>query len=269
MIVPTILGKFVSRAEKSVVDRALESPERILLVKQAERLGNIVLLNSAVSALSNRFPDAAIDLLLPAKFAEIMDGDKRINSVISVYKKDYIPKPWKLIELLRRLRNSEYDLAIDCSDVNSHSSTDAAYTLLSGARVTAGWETGDFFDVEVPRHGESIHASEMYIRLVSGVFGERIEGEPYFEIGSRSARDGKPLIGINCGGRDSKKWPLENFIRLGEVLSEKNISAEYILGPDEEAIREPLLKNIPPLCVLLPLQPCASISEHPHGHRRA
>ena len=71
----------------------------------------------------------------------------------------------------------------------------------------------------------------------------------------------KPLVGINCGGRDGKKWPLENFIRLGEILSEKNIPAEYILGPDEENFRKLLLENLPPHCNLLPLIPVADLKE--------
>ena len=84
MIVPLIINRFLSGAGKSVIDRVLSGPERILLVKQAERLGNIVLLNSAISALKKQFPKTEIDLLLPAKFSDIMLDDKRINSVIPV-----------------------------------------------------------------------------------------------------------------------------------------------------------------------------------------
>jgi len=261
MVVPFIISRFVSKAGKSAIERVRKNPRRILLVKQAERLGNIVLLNSAISALRRQFPESEIDLLLPAKFAEIMETDRRINSVISVYKKDYISKPWKMLKLLKNLRNRSYDLAIDCSDVNSHSSTGAAYILLSGARVTAGWEIGSFFDLEVPRYSEMIHASEMYMRLVSGIVGKELKGDPYFEMNSQKSYGEKPLIGINCGGRDDKKWPLDNFIRLGEILSEKNISAEYILGPDEENIREMLLENLPPRCELLPLTPVSRLKE--------
>ena len=259
MIVPSIISRFVSRAGKSVIDRVRNNPIRILLVKQAERLGNIVLLNSGISALKKQFPKAEIDLLLPAKFSDIMLDDRRINSVIPVYKKDYISKPWELFKLLKKLRKRRYDIAIDCSDVNSHSSTGAAYTLLSGAAVTAGWEIGDFFDLKAHRHDEIMHASEMYRRLISGIFGRELEGDPYFEMSSPEILDEKPLIGINCGGRDDKKWPLNNFIRLGEILSEKNIPAEYILGPDEEDLRKLLLENLSPHCNLLPLIPVADL----------
>jgi ADP-heptose:LPS heptosyltransferase len=247
-------------AYSETVAGVLKSPRKILLVKQAERLGNIVLLNSAISALKKQFPDSEIDLLLPAKFAATMNDDKRITTVIPVYKKIYISRPWKLAGLLRTLRKRRYDLAVDCSDVNSHSSTGIAYTLLSGARVTAGWNIGRIFDLETPRYNDITHASSMYLRLLSGIFGREFEGDPYFDSGPPEKRP-KPLVGINCGGRNDKRWPLENFIRLGEILSENNISAEYILGPDEEAQRKFLQDNMPPLCSLLPLIPVARLKD--------
>ncbi|UCC80726.1 MAG: glycosyltransferase family 9 protein [Candidatus Zixiibacteriota bacterium] len=232
-----------------------------MLVKQAERLGNIVLLNSAISALKNRFSEIEIDLLLPAKFSDIMLDDGRINSVIPVYKKRYISRPWELLRLLKKLRKRRYDIAIDCSDVNSRSSTGAAYALLSGAVATAGWQIGNLFDLKVSRYHDIVHASEMYIRLLTGIFGEEFEGDPYFEPVSPGSFDEKPLVGINCGGRDDKRWPLGNFIRLGEILSQKNIPAEYILGPDEEEQRKILQQNMPPRCTLLPLIPVARLKD--------
>lgn len=252
----------MSKADPGTVAEIKTSPGRILLVKQAERLGNIVLLNSAVSALKKKFPQCDIDLLLPAKFAAIMSDDKRIAAVFPVYKKEYISGPWKLIGLVRKLRKRKYDLAVDCSDVNSHSSTGAAYTLLCGARVTAGWKISGLFDLETPRFGDSanIHASSMYLRLLSGIFGTELKGDPYFE--SEPLEKGpRPLVGINCGGRDDKRWPLENFIRLGEILSENNISAEFIMGPDEEEQRKLLQDNMPPSGALLPLIPVARLKE--------
>ena len=232
----------------------------ILLVKQSERLGNIVLLNSAINAVKTEFPSARIDLLLPDKFSSLMD-DNRINRVIDVQKRAYIVRPWRLISLIRTLRASAYDLAIDCSDVNSHSLTGAVYALLSGASRTAGWKTGQdsLFDIEIPRYGETIHASEMYLRLFSGIFDRPMQGGPYFPDTRSDSGSKKPLIGINCGGRDSKRWPPENFIELGRKFSNKGISFEYILGPDEEKTRSYFENNLPEHGRLLPLTPISEL----------
>ena len=148
MIFPAVIGRLRSKIRSRERDNILGNPRRMLLVKQAERLGNIVLLNAAISALKNAFPDLEIDLLLPAKYHEIMEDDQRIGTIIPVYKKVYITRPWRLLKLINILRRRKYDMAVDCSDVNSHSSTGASYTLLSGARITAGWDTGSFFDIK-------------------------------------------------------------------------------------------------------------------------
>ena len=95
-----------------------------------------------------------------------MADDNRISSVIPVYKRTYISRPWQLFGLLSKLRKHRYDLAVDCSDVNSHSSTGAAYTMLCGSRVTAGWDIGRLFDLEASRYSDDTHASSMYLRLI-------------------------------------------------------------------------------------------------------
>ncbi len=241
----------------------LRGPGRILLVKQSERMGNVVLLNSAIDALSISFPETTIDLLLPAVYADLMARDPRIGRIIQVQKREYILRPWKLLALITRLRKSAYDLAIDCSDVNSHSLTGAVYTLLSGARVTAGWEMGSdlIFEREVPRYVETIHARDMIPRLLSGVFEMELSGDPFFKDGPKPPQNDKPKVGINCGGRGSKRWPLENFIELGSRLSDGGIIVEFILGQDEKKLRTDLNDKIPSSGQLLPRMSIGKLKE--------
>ncbi len=268
MKVPAIIRRFVPFAADNDIAEIRENPNRILLVKQSERLGNIVLLNSAVSAVRNEFPDCQIDLLLPAKFATLMEDDSRVNDVIQVHKKDYISRPWNLLRLISGLRARSYDLTIDCSDVNSHSSTGIAYSLLSGARVTAGWSiaTGRFFDIEVPKYSEPTHASDMYLKLLSGVFAARLSGSPYFDFLSESTSGGVTVVGINCGGRGEKRWPLENFIELGALLSGKGVKVEYLLGPDENGIRAEFEASIKSSGNLLPLMSIKELKSKIRGY---
>jgi len=241
----------------------IRRPGKILLVRQSERIGNVIFLNSAIDALSVSLPETTIDLLLPAAYADLMARDPRIGQIIEVHKREYILRPWRLLALIRRLRKSEYDLAIDCSDVNSHSLTGAIYTLLSGARVTAGWKMGSdrIFEIEVPRYAETIHARDMIPRLLSGVFEMELSGDPFFKEGSKRSQNDRPIVGINCGGRGSKRWPLENFIELGSRLSDRGISIEFILGPDEGDLRTDLSEKLPSNGRLLPLMPIRKLKE--------
>jgi len=251
MLLPALLRLF--RGKPSVIG-PINTLRKILLIKQSERMGNILLMNAGIAGLRKTFPSVQIDLLLPAAYAELMKGNENISNIIPVAKREYIIKPWALAGLLRDIRRRAYDLAINCSDVNSHSSTEAAYTILSRAKVTAGWKAGNggLFDIEITPYVETLHATKMYTRLFSGIFECHIEGEPYFTGGSGSDNFDYPVIGINCGGRGPKRIPLKQFLTLGGRLAGAGVRVEYILGPDEEQLRSQLESRISQGCRLLP-----------------
>jgi ADP-heptose:LPS heptosyltransferase len=254
MMIPRLLSFFRTKSQDAL-SAILKKPGKILLIKQSERLGNIILMNSSINALRNAFPESRIDLILPAAYSEIMKSNSGVNDIIPLYKRKFIVQPWKLLSLITVIRHQRYDLAIDCSDVNSHSSTGAAYTLLSGACFTAGWKISNnaVYDIEVTRYSEIIHASDMYLRLFSGIFGRRLEGQPFFSQVSKHPNLEANIIGINCGGRGPKRWPLERFIEVGSKLVSRGFKVELILGPEEENLRGLLNKNLPDGCSLLPL----------------
>jgi ADP-heptose:LPS heptosyltransferase len=263
-LIPTLLRTVTPNSDDAERQMVLANMHKILLIKQSERLGNIVLMNSGISGLAMAFPGIKIDLLLPAGYVDIMKGNEHINIIIPVQKRQYIYMPWKLIQLIAILRARKYDLAIDCSDVHSHSSTGASYALLAGARIVAGWKTGEkqLFDIEIPRYAEQAHATEMYIKLFSGIFGKEICGEPYFD--NFTAKSNSPtgsVVGINCGGRGTKRWPLENFVKVGSQLATLGLKVDFILGPEEKSLREQLRRSLPYNCDLLPLLPLAKFMD--------
>src|SRR4030067_202474 len=147
MLLPSILKALEGGSSGA---RSLDSPSRILLVKQSERMGNIILMNAGIAGLRQAFPEARIDLLLPAAYADLMLANRHLDYVIPAEKRKNIIRPWALINLLSEIRKNAYDLAINCSDINSHSSTEASYTILAGARMTAGWKVGNggLFDIQ-------------------------------------------------------------------------------------------------------------------------
>ncbi len=269
MVIPTILGAIRGGPKAEKLPFSAENRSKILLVKQSERMGNIILMNSAISGLTAEFGNLKIDLLLPAPYADIMAANSHINKIIPVLKKGYIVRPWLLAGLISRLRHENYDLAIDCSDVNSHSSTGAAYAILSGARIIAGWKmtSRQIFDIEVERYQDVVHATEMYVRLFSGIFGRPINGEPYFDKVEAAKNLNEPVIGINCGGRGPKRWPLDKFIELGKIISRKGAEVEFILGPEEKGLRADLEKSLPDGCSLLPLMDVQNLMKRISGYR--
>jgi ADP-heptose:LPS heptosyltransferase len=250
MLIPSVLRIFRGGAKG---DKVTDSPQRILLIKQSERLGNIILMNAGIAGLRRAFPSARIDLLLPAAYAEVMRANNDIDEIIAVKKREYIVKPWKLLSLFSEVRRRQYELAINCSDVNSHSSTEAAYAILSGAKLTAGWKAGrgGIFDIEIESYADTIHATQMYVRLFSQILGRQIEGDPYFPQEDSIDPAGQ-IIGLNCGGRGAKRIPIDLFLKLGEKLSQSGAKVQFILGPDESGMRSGFEARLPKGCILLP-----------------
>lgn len=263
-LIPSLFSMFVSRPDEATVQRAISNPARILLIKQSERLGNVLLMNSAINGLKAAFPETRIDMLAAEQYRELLRRYTVLHDVIPLSRKEFIIKPWKLAGLLRLLKKRHYDIAIDCSDVNSHSSTGTAYTLLAGAKISAGWTRHNgrpIYDIEVPRTDGVIHAAAMYTHLMEGIFRTKIAGKPGLSLAAKEKSEGRITIGINCGGRGSKRWPLTNFIELGERLAVDGVHVDFIMGPDERNLRAEISVNLPHNCRLLPLMPLEKLAE--------
>jgi ADP-heptose:LPS heptosyltransferase len=91
----------------------------------------------------------------------------------------------------------------------------------------------------------------MYVKLFSGIFGRHIEGEPFFANSDGKVAYSEPTVGINCGGRGTKRISLEHFLAIGDRLAREGVRVEFILGPDETALRAGLEARLREGCTLL------------------
>jgi ADP-heptose:LPS heptosyltransferase len=123
------------------------------------------------------------------------------------------------------------------------------------------------YDIEVSPFAETIHAGEMYERLFSGVFGRELEGRPYFDMPPSPENESSRIVGINCGGRGSKRWPLDSFIEVGQRLASEGYEIEFILGPDEAHLRQGLERSLPDGCRLLPYLPLPELMSKMRAHQ--
>lgn len=103
------LADLLPVTESAVVlpDPADTRAPRILIVRLSA-LGDIVFATSMLDALRTRWPDARISWLAQAGFAGILDGDPRIDEVIST-PADLFKSPAALRQLRRALRTREFD----------------------------------------------------------------------------------------------------------------------------------------------------------------
>ena len=219
----------------------IETIRNVLLVRQAERLGNLVLLGLAIDALKERLPDIHLTCLVPQKYRLITDMNQSINEVIALDKKLFLRAPWRLPGFIKSLKAMNFDVAIDCSDDISRSATSQFYTMTSGARQTAGYAAVNsrVYDLNITG-GNGRHSIEAYLQLFASVFNTDFNFDAD-RLARNNLNPAAPVI-INIGGRGKKRWPLDNFIKLAELLNQQGVNSKFMIGPEELNVRRRLVE---------------------------
>ena len=261
-----VAGRAPAQPGSAAVD--LGSVHRVLLVRANVRLGNLLLITPAIAALRQALPHARIDVLCDAAYGCLLAADPAVNEVVPIDRRT-MRSPIAFARLVRRLRSTRYDLAIECARGGSF--LGAVLTSLSGGRLRVGsaeGRYGRFFNVQVPR-GRRTHKVDLLLDLLAGIGvapagsdlrmvltdEERAEAARRWE--SWGVPPGQPVIGVNLGGRGRKQWPIERFLDLTRRLA--LIAGAHVAlfgGPEERALQEYIAgTGLPDHTVVVPLVP--------------
>ena len=258
---------------KPVQDKVdLSAVKKILVIRQDNRIGNLVLTTPLLLALRKSFPQAKLSFLSSSVSAEVFSGLKLIDELLVLEKKRYIRNPFAFISQIFSLRRKGFDLAFDCSDENHLSFGHGMWIYLSRAKYRVGHkrEKSDLFlNIEVPPANHTRHAIEMHLDLlrflIPGIsdelpfLGAKKEEKEYIRnyLEKMGITDEDFLVGINLGGTGEKRWEIRNFIELGNWLREReNVKLIYIWGPEEKE----LVKNLKISEVLPEILPLPKLS---------
>jgi len=261
-----VAGRASARTNGAAVD--LSSVHRVLLVRANVRLGNLLLITPAIAALHEALPHARIDVLCDAAYGCLLAADPAVNAVVPINRR-IMRSPVALAGLVGGLRSTGYDLVIECARGGSF--LGAVLSRLSGGRLRVGsaeGRYGRFFNVQVPR-GRRTHKVDLLLDLLAGI-GIPAAGSELrmvltdVERAVASARwaslgvpPGRPVIGVNLGGRGRKQWPAERFLDLTRRLT--LIAGTHVAlfgGPEERTVREYVARaGLPEHAVVVPLVP--------------
>jgi len=250
----------------------LSSIEKILVIRQDDRIGNLVLTTPLLLALRKSFPQARLSFLSSNVSAEVFSGSKLIDELLVLEKKRYIRNPFAFISQILSLRRKGFDLAFDCSDENHLSFGHGMWIYLSGAKYRVGHkrEKSDLFlNIEVPPANHTRHATDMHLDLLRFLIPGISDELPFLEVKKEEKEyirnylekmriKGEDfLVGINLGGTGEKRWEIRHFIELGKCLNEReNVKLIYIWGPEEKE----LVKNLKISEVLPEILPLPKLS---------
>jgi ADP-heptose:LPS heptosyltransferase len=281
--------RFIQRLLLSILHRVAVRPpcapdavphasvKRILVVRQHDQLGDLLISTPAVRALRLRFPDAFIAVVVRDYTRPMMENNPNIDKLIVFHDK---LKNWSWVEakkFWRELRGGGgFDCAVVLNTVSRSFSSDLI-ALLSGARYIVGPDHIRHDDVltekiyNVVAHRDSRKKTEIEHNLdVVRVLGaepdsleydlvptneERIEAENIFL--SLSVPKSKLVVGVHFGTLAiPRRYPLE---KLAEVIDRtiETYDAEVILivGPNELEKRKYLLSLLHHRVASAPLMP--------------
>ena len=239
---------FIRPADRRPVTRFPDgSPVRnaraILVVRQDNRLGNLVLLVPFLRALRSVAPRARIEVVVGDRFARVLEGQDLADAFIVERKRWLIRNPWAYPRFLRAVRRRRWDVAFDLGNPDTHSFSNALLTAVSGARVRVGFEhprTHRVINAPVRLPRTEIHYSRVFLALLSAL-GENPHPEemrlaPEGLLAPATAPPGPihPIV-VHVGGRGEKRWPAECFARvIAELPAAWRERVLVIGGPADE-----------------------------------
>jgi ADP-heptose:LPS heptosyltransferase len=245
----SLLGLLLRQESLNQKDIDLAQITRILVIRQDDRIGNLILTTPLLAALRRFFPQAKVWYLASKTFHTLFSNSNLVDQILVAKKRLYIFHPLSLVLFIRRIRRQRFDLTIDASDENNFSLNNSFLVYLSGARYRIGYRKPKshlFLNLEVPPPPTNKHASEMHLDLLRHLVGDvqsdglkievdhdkKTEADEY--LNASGVENGDFLVGMHIGGRGSKRWPVESFQELADWITDSfGAKVIFFWGPEE------------------------------------
>ncbi|MCD6098711.1 glycosyltransferase family 9 protein [bacterium] len=243
--------------------------EKVLVVRQDERLGNLILITPFLENLKKIYPDATVAVVAPAVFSDIVRYHPAVSRVFEVRKREFALNPLSFFKLILQLRRERFDIAFDLSHFDSVSVNNILYTLLPAPRFSVGFDRGkgsEFLDLSVPTPDGAEYEAYSFLRLLEPFSSvvripprvyiddrSRISAQKFFDENKLEAK----IIGLHIGGRGRKKLPVgfwEDFL-----LRFPDLPKVVFWGKTEEKDVEYLKKRDIPNTYFFPLSPVLTV----------
>ena len=251
------LGWFVPNRTFTPDQIDLEKIGRILVVRQHDQLGDLLLSTPAFRALRQRFPRARIAVVARTYTRAALLHNPDIDQLLVFPEKPRLATPTRLWRLWRGLRQG-YDLAIVLNTVSHSLSSDvlawlsgAPYRLGSAEHPFPGDRPHPFYNLLAPAPPARSHETLRNLAILghlgigSEEHGERVELSP------AEAEWGQGLlwnhhllpektVGLNLGAyKMPNRWPYQSYAALADwLVKEFGFQIAVFWGPREDDLGE-------------------------------
>jgi len=249
------------------VEEVASYMKRILIVN-VNWLGDTLFATPFIRAVRERYPEAHIAVLTHPRCYEILEGNENIDEIILYDEKGQHKSLLKRFSIVAYLRSKRFDAAF----ILRKSLSRTLLLLFSKIPLRVGYRSkraGFLLTKRVDNPAEGLHKVEYFLNLAKSV-GIDAENKNYeFHISDEDMKKGenilegagvknKRFIALNAGGNwNPKRWPAENFAKLGDEIFEK-FGIPVVVTGTEKDIR--LAENIASLMKHKPFMLCGKTS---------
>ena len=226
-------------------------PNKILVVRY-RFIGDTILTVPFLRNLRYNYPDAQIDMLVAPKSGEVIENCPYVDNFIYFdttrkHKYENTNEEKKtFFSYVKKLRKEKYDKAY----VLKRSLSSALLVFLSGIKERVGFDTEKrgFLLTKKIKYDKRKHESECFLDVLreeglevrdnylENWISDEALSKVEFLFDEYSIKDTKKVIVHATATNDGKLWPIENFTKVVEYLSnEKQVQVLYI-GTDFDKI---------------------------------
>ncbi len=220
-----------------------------VLFVQLRQIGDILMCTPAIRAFKERFPDSVVHFLCSGKFSSILEGNPFIDRIITVENQP------RLADAIRT-RKEKYDAVIDF--MNLPKTALLAFATGSPIRVGCNKRLRTLFYTHIVNTNQEILYSALTKLLHLSSFGIKENTDLSINIFPSAAdvaisEEISTLLCLNeapklcalspVSRRDYKRWPLEKYARVCDIIHEKHdISFLPLFGPGESHFIDRLIQ---------------------------
>lgn len=221
-----------------------------ILIVRMDRIGDVVLSTPAIKSIRDAYPDSYIAVLVRPYARDVVDGNPYINEVITYDKSGREKSLAGKVRFIAHLKRKKFDLAIILHPKNSSH----IVAFLAGIPNRLGYDkkAGIFLTKKVPhtkQYGLK-HEIDYTLDILRYIGIEPADRSLHVPIKSSSeARVGEMLADGGASRDDkiitihpaascmSRRWPLERFAKVADILAGKYGARIVIIsGPGDKVM---------------------------------
>lgn len=205
--------------------------KRILIVN-VNWLGDTLFATPFIRSMREKYPKAYIAILTHPRCYEILEGNPNIDEIIIYDEKKQHRNILRRFSIISYLRSKEFDAAF----ILRKSFSRTLLLLFSKIPIRVGYRSrraGFLLTRKVDAPDKELHRVEYFLNLAKALGVETKNKNYEILISDNDMEKGKKIleaagikdkgfIALNAGGNwNPKRWPAENFAKLGDKIFEE------------------------------------------------